>query len=71
MRSVHRRAKLLSILRRPFTKAADPQPPIPPLDRIELHQEELDEIQSLRARLLDLIVETERQRKASRFRLVN
>lgn len=42
-----------------------------PLARVELHQVERDEIQSLRTRLLELILDNERARKVARFRLVN
>ena len=68
MRSVQPRARIL-----PFNKLtkATRKPYVEPLDRIELHQSEREEIQSLRARLLELIVEAEQKRKVARFRLVN
>ncbi len=49
-----------------------PYPPmVGPLRRIELHQVEHDEIRALRDRLLQLILDNERDRKVARFRLVN
>ena len=71
MRSVQPRTLILPF-RKPKYATTNPRTPyVEPLDRIELHQAERDEIQALRTRLLNLIVEAEQQRKVSRLRLVN
>jgi len=41
-----------------------------PLRRIELHQVEHDEVRALRARLLEMILDNEQARKASRLRVI-
>ncbi|MCO6045313.1 hypothetical protein NG895_15485 [Aeoliella sp. ICT_H6.2] len=72
MRSVQRNSHILPLTSNPHAYATSNRyPEVEPLRRIELHQVEHDEIQSLRQRLLQLIVENEERRKVSRFRLVN
>ena len=72
MRSVQRNSHILPFNRRRIDYATSNRGPhVGPLRRIEVHQVEHDEIQSLRQRLLELIVENEERRKVSRFRLVN
>lgn len=72
MRSVQRNRHILPLVHHPHAFATSTRPPeVEPLRRIELHQVEHDEIQSLRQRLLQLIIENEERRKVARFRLVN
>lgn len=71
MRSVHRSSHLLPFTTRPHYAPLQSTPEVGPLRRIELHQVDHEEIRSLRERLLELIVDNERQRKLQRFRLVN
>lgn len=72
MRSVQRCSSILPFTTRvPALATVGRVPQVGPLRRIELHQVEHDEIQSLRGRLLQLIAENEERRKVSRFRLVN
>ncbi|WP_425398533.1 hypothetical protein [Aeoliella sp.] len=71
MRSVQRNRHILPIAERRKAFATPKSPEVEPLRRIELHQVEHDEVQSLRQRLLELIVENEQRRKVARFRLVN
>jgi hypothetical protein len=59
----------------PFPTLRIASPPmraeVGPLRRIELHQVDHDELRSLRARLLKMILDNEQSRKVSRLRLVN
>ncbi len=72
MRSVRPRSQILRFPNSQPTRSAPAELcEVGPLRRIELHQVEHDEIRSLRDRLLQLILDNERDRKVSRFRLVN
>ncbi len=72
MRSVESKSNILPFpTRLPERTSCPTTADVGPLRRVELHQVEHDEVRSLRERLLQLILDNERERKFSRFRLVN
>jgi hypothetical protein len=72
MRPVHPRSHILQFPNSPLAyQSRVDLPEVGPLQRIELHQVDHDEIRALRDRLLQLILDNEQQRKVARFRLVN